>query len=76
MMNVHRNAAMRQQPRTRRAQPAPVTASQVNPAAMDLARQLAKGWEHRPILIGGIREITILNYPGQRWPAKRTRRRA
>ena len=66
-MMVHRNAAMKKPPRKPARQPEPVTSDQVDPLAMDTAKELLHGFYGRQIRIGGVREVLVLNFPGQRF---------
>jgi hypothetical protein len=63
--------------------PQPVPRSQVHPQVIARARKLQDSrppaiepaaWADRPIVFSSEREVLILNYPGQTWPAKRPRR--
>lgn len=64
-MMVHRNAAMRN-PRKQPRRPEPVNTDQVDPLAKQVATELAGGDRER-LLIGGVRSIIVLNFPGQRF---------
>lgn len=62
---VHKNAAMKR-PRTPRREAEPVQVDQVDPLTEQVATELAGGDKER-LLIGGVRSIIVLNFPGQRF---------